>query len=127
MVAVALPEEAVTVAEDEATLPKARSRRASAPLVTGERYELGETIGRGGMGEVKSARDTRILRDVAVKVVRDPRDHALLARFVREARVQGGLEHPAVARHRGPGSLADIGRGRFLDGHRGHRGAFGAM
>jgi eukaryotic-like serine/threonine-protein kinase len=97
MVAVALHEEAVTVAEDEATIPKSRSRRASAPLVTGERYELGATIGRGGMGEILAAYDSQIGRDVAIKRMTAAKPTlAQLARFLREARIQGRLEHPAI-------------------------------
>jgi serine/threonine-protein kinase len=63
----------------------------------GERYELGETIGKGGMGEVRTARDARIDREVAVKLMRqtDKREDDVL-RFFREARVQGALEHPSV-------------------------------
>jgi serine/threonine-protein kinase len=97
MVAVALPEDAVTVPDDEATIPKSKSRRASAPLVTGERYELRATIGRGGMGEIVSAYDTQIGRDVAIKRMHAAKPTlAQLARFLREARIQGRLEHPAI-------------------------------
>jgi len=86
---------------DDATLPDSRgSLPASAPSARadlGDRYELGELIGRGGMGEVRIARDTRIQRDVAVKLLRSShRDEATLGRFFREARVQGVLDHPAV-------------------------------
>jgi serine/threonine-protein kinase len=62
------------------------------------RYVLGPLIGRGGMGEIRVARDTRMGRDVAIKVLRGEglgRDD-LKARFLREARVQGRLEHPAI-------------------------------
>jgi serine/threonine-protein kinase len=61
------------------------------------RYVLGELIGRGGMGEVRVARDTRIDRDVAVKVLRSDRpSRDLVARFLREAQIQGRLEHPSI-------------------------------
>ncbi len=61
------------------------------------RYTLGELIGRGGMGEIWLARDIRIGRDVAVKLVRGGTAHGQqLARFLREARVQGRLEHPSI-------------------------------
>jgi len=57
-------------------------------------YEILTRIGAGGMGEVWRGRDTRIGRDVAMKVARsDVRDPH---RFLREARVQGQLEHPAI-------------------------------
>ncbi|MDB4961340.1 MAG: Serine/threonine protein kinase PrkC, regulator of stationary phase [Myxococcales bacterium] len=86
---------------EDATLPDtgrshgSSGRTAAADL--GERYELGAVLGRGGMGEVRLARDTRIQRDVAVKLLRSHlRDEDTLGRFFREARVQGVLEHPAV-------------------------------
>ena len=66
-------------------------------LDLGSRYELGGVIGRGGMGEVRLARDTRIDREVAVKLMRGTeRTEVDVTRFFREARVQGVLEHPAV-------------------------------
>ncbi|MCX5744257.1 MAG: serine/threonine-protein kinase [Proteobacteria bacterium] len=62
-----------------------------------DRYKLGEVLGRGGMGEVVSARDEQLGRSVAIKRMRaaDPSPEAV-ARFLREARVQGRLDHPAV-------------------------------
>jgi serine/threonine-protein kinase len=75
--------------------------RASAPEPhVGDRiarYQIEELLGRGGMGEVLSARDDEIGRRVAIKRLRvaDP-SAALVARFLREARIQGRLEHPAV-------------------------------
>jgi eukaryotic-like serine/threonine-protein kinase len=59
-------------------------------------YELGAVIGRGGMGEVVLARDVEIGRDVALKRMRGT-DPLLLQRFLREARIQARLDHPAVA------------------------------
>jgi serine/threonine-protein kinase len=61
------------------------------------RYAITEVLGRGGMGEVVSARDEQIGRNVAVKrlCIADPPEE-LVARFLREARIQGRLEHPAV-------------------------------
>src|ERR1043165_6069112 len=58
--------------EDDATLPDAGAARASvvAPQTIDKRYQLGTVIGRGGMGEVRLARDIRIDRDVAVKLMR---------------------------------------------------------
>ncbi len=62
------------------------------------RYSPGKMLGRGGMGEVRQCEDRRIGREVAVKVMRGQAaalsDGA--ARFVREARIQGQLEHPAI-------------------------------
>ena len=60
-------------------------------------YEYGELIGRGGMGEVIAAHDLRIGRDVAIKRMRDGRaDQGSIARFLREARIQARLDHPAI-------------------------------
>jgi eukaryotic-like serine/threonine-protein kinase len=62
-------------------------------------YEIQDTVGAGGMGEVYRARDTRLDRDVALKVV--PQAFVLdvdrLARFKREAQVLGLLSHPNIA------------------------------
>jgi serine/threonine-protein kinase len=65
--------------------------------MVGDRYRLGRRIGKGGMGEVMAARDIQIARDVAIKRMRaaDPSEKAI-ARFLREAMVQGRLEHPAI-------------------------------
>jgi len=61
------------------------------------RYEQGDVLGHGGTGEVRVCRDHRVGRDVALKVVRPGRaTPELTQRFVREARVQGQLEHPAI-------------------------------
>ncbi len=64
------------------------------------RYERGELLGRGGMGEVFVCRDARIGRRVALKQLRGDAGHTSgkgdRARFVREARIQAQLEHPAV-------------------------------
>ena len=61
------------------------------------RYKMGARIGQGGMGEVVVAFDEHIGREVAVKRMRSvapsPEE---LARFVREARVQGRLQHPTI-------------------------------
>ena len=60
-------------------------------------YDLGEVIGRGGMGEVVTAHDRRIGRDVAIKRMHGlaPSNNAI-ARFLREARIQARLDHPAI-------------------------------
>ena len=62
------------------------------PLVPGMRlgpYEILAAIGAGGMGEVYRARDTRLTRDVAIKVLPQllATDTSALARFEREAKV----------------------------------------
>jgi serine/threonine-protein kinase len=62
------------------------------------RYEMRDQLGEGGMGEVYLCVDHRVGRDIAMKVIRRERGvHAdAQARFVREARVQGQLEHPSI-------------------------------
>ena len=64
-----------------------------------DKYELISVLGHGGMATVYHARDRRLGRDVAVKVIhrhlRD--DQEIATRFVREARAQVRLRHPNVA------------------------------
>ncbi|MGH7280151.1 MAG: protein kinase domain-containing protein [Polyangiaceae bacterium] len=62
------------------------------------RYSTRDLLGEGGMGEVRLTRDARIGRQVAMKVVRPGAGSRsdLRSRFLREARVQGQLEHPAI-------------------------------
>jgi serine/threonine-protein kinase len=62
-------------------------------------YEIIAAIGAGGMGEVYRARDPRIGRDVALKVLPEAfaNDEDRLARFKREAQVLGSLNHPHIA------------------------------
>jgi len=62
------------------------------------RYEDFGVLGRGGMGEVWLCRDVRIGRKVALKAIIAGRAHRTRARarFMREARIQGQLEHPSV-------------------------------
>lgn len=62
------------------------------------RYITSDLLGEGGMGEVRLARDARIGREVAMKVVRAGQGSRsdMRSRFLREARVQGQLEHPAI-------------------------------
>jgi eukaryotic-like serine/threonine-protein kinase len=70
----------------------------SRPLSDGrDRYAEGELLGVGGMGEVRLHGDARIGRQVALKTLRsEVVSGNALARFVREARVQGQLEHPSI-------------------------------
>ncbi|HYM13017.1 MAG TPA: protein kinase, partial [Bryobacterales bacterium] len=62
-------------------------------------YEIVALLGAGGMGEVYRARDPRLGREVAIKVLREAfaRDAERLARFEREARVLASLNHPGIA------------------------------
>ncbi|ONM49095.1 Stk1 family PASTA domain-containing Ser/Thr kinase [Nocardia donostiensis] len=68
------------------------------PKNLSSRYELGEIIGFGGMSEVHKARDLRLSRDVAVKVLRADlaRDPTFYLRFKREAQNAAALNHPAI-------------------------------
>ena len=61
-------------------------------------YEVGAKIGEGGMGEVYRARDTKLNRDVALKVLPDlfASDPDRLARFQREAQLLASLNHPNI-------------------------------
>jgi serine/threonine protein kinase len=62
-------------------------------------YEIVAPIGAGGMGEVYRARDTRLNREVAIKVLPEAflTDRERLARFEREAQVLAALNHPNIA------------------------------
>ncbi len=62
-------------------------------------YEIVAHVGAGGMGEVWRARDTKLGREVAIKVLPEAlsEDEAHLARFEREARLLASLNHPNVA------------------------------
>ena len=62
-------------------------------------YELLERIGEGGMGVVYKARDSRLEKLVAVKILLDEfaRDAEYRARFLREARAEASLNHPGIA------------------------------
>jgi len=62
-------------------------------------YESLAPIGAGGMGEVYRARDTKLKRDVALKVLPEPfaHDRERMARFQREAEVLASLNHPNIA------------------------------
>ncbi len=67
------------------------------PEASLEAYSLGEVIGRGGMGEVVKAHDRRIGRDVALKRLNaDQPTTTEVNRFLREARIQARLDHPAI-------------------------------
>src|SRR5688572_23040382 len=61
-------------------------------------YEVQELLGKGGMGEVYRAHDSRLGRDVAIKVLPHAftADPQRLARFEREARVLAALNHPHI-------------------------------
>ncbi|HXQ25319.1 MAG TPA: protein kinase [Candidatus Acidoferrales bacterium] len=86
------------------------------PLATGSRlgpYEVLSAIGAGGMGEVYRARDGKLGRDVALKVLPEAfaRDAERMARFQREAKVLASLNHPNIATIHG---LEDSGKTHAL-------------
>jgi len=64
----------------------------------GDRYEIGEVIGRGGMAEVHESRDIRLGRRVAIKILRPDlaRDPDFQVRFRREAQSAAALNHPNI-------------------------------
>jgi serine/threonine protein kinase/Tol biopolymer transport system component len=76
-------------------------------------YEITGAIGAGGMGEVYRARDPKLGRDVAIKVLPEAfaRDAERMARFQREAKVLASLSHPNIATIYG---LEDSGSTRAL-------------
>src|SRR5205807_403241 len=66
--------------------------------VLGERYQLQEPIGRGGMATIYRGRDLRMDRTVAIKVLRDiySTDPKFVKRFEREAKAASALQHPNI-------------------------------
>src|SRR5213079_415791 len=84
------------------------------PLASGTSlgpYEIVAPVGAGGMGEVYAARDTRLDREVAIKVLPShlSSDPALRERFDREARAISKLNHPHVC------TLYDVGHQDGID------------
>jgi len=77
--------------------PVSAIRALSAGVKLGN-FEIVELLGRGGMGEVWRARDARLRRDVAIKVLPAglSRDPDRIARFQREARAVSALNHPNI-------------------------------
>src|SRR5215469_9053242 len=69
------------------------------PGVSLAHYRIISKLGEGGMGEVWRAADTKLGRDVAIKVLPASfaRDPARMARFEREAKVLASLNHPQIA------------------------------
>src|SRR5499425_804857 len=61
--------------------------------------EITALLGKGGMGEVYRAKDTKLKREVAIKILPDEfsRDPARVSRFQREAEVLASLNHPNIA------------------------------
>jgi serine/threonine protein kinase/Tol biopolymer transport system component len=76
--------------------------RSEVPLIRGTRlatYEILSPLGAGGMGDVYCARDTKLERDVALKILPDSfaQEPDRLVRFRREAQVLAALNHPHIA------------------------------
>jgi len=102
----------------------ARLRDAVDRPDAGERYEIHELLGRGGMGAVYRATDRMLRRDVALKVLTTELEQGDIAiRLEREARVLAALEHPGIVAIHDAGTLGDgrpfyimrLVRGRRLD------------
>ncbi len=96
MVAMTDDGNAPTIPETQA--PMGGPTTPGIPKPPDSRYALRALLGKGGMGEVWLAHDLRVDRDIAVKLMRGTShsDPDAVARFLREARVQGRLEHPSV-------------------------------
>ncbi len=71
---------------------------STAKKLLGKRYEVGEMIGSGGMADVYRGVDTRLNREVAIKILRSDlaRDPAFIARFRKEALAAAGLSHSGI-------------------------------
>ena len=82
--------------------PRPYNPRNHVALTSGTRlgpYEILSPLGAGGMGEVYRARDTKLRRDVALKILPEPfaSDTDRVARFAREAQTLAALNHPNIA------------------------------
>src|SRR4029079_14212533 len=87
-------------------MPYSARRMSLSPGMQVGPYEVLAPLGAGGMGEVYRARDTRLLRDVALKVLPTglARDEDRLRRFEVEARAASLLDHPNIV------AIHDVGR-----------------
>lgn len=76
-------------------------------------YEITALLGKGGMGEVYRARDTKLKREVAIKILPEEfsRDFDRVSRFQREAEVLASLNHPNIAAIH---NIEEITGSRFL-------------
>jgi serine/threonine protein kinase len=95
---------------------------SNVPNLEGTRYALIECVARGGMGIVYAARDEKLDRRVALKVLDAPdRNGHLARRLLREAQILARLEHPGIVPVHDAGTLQD-GRVfytmKFVEGHR---------
>src|ERR1700737_3768836 len=86
-----------TRGEGPARAPDERGQEPSMPQVVAGRYQIIAELGRGGMGRVLRARDLKLGREVAIKLlVRGAQDEQKRQRFEHEARAAGALNHPNV-------------------------------
>ena len=97
---VSADDEGETRATVGSTLPHGPGEASDAPRLATfdrpvERFELGEELGRGGMGRVVAATDVSLARSVAIKQVLSDRPDDLV-RFEREVRITAELEHPSI-------------------------------
>ena len=88
------------------------TRCPSVPVLCLGPYEILSAIGAGGMGEVYRARDSRLRRDVALKILPESlaADPERLARFQREAEVLASLNHPHIGAIYGLEEADGVGR-----------------
>ncbi len=88
-----------------------RPKRKSPATGPADHYELLEEIGAGGMGVVYRASDTRLLRTVAIKILKEDgkqgHNSQGARRFIAEARITGRLQHPGIPPVHELGTLAD--------------------
>jgi serine/threonine-protein kinase len=94
-----LPANPSTGAREQPVARELGPRAPDAP-----RYDLGPVVGRGGIGVVHIAHDTKIGREVAIKVLRGDLPASFARRFVREGRLTARLEHPNIV------AIHDLGR-----------------
>ena len=90
--------DAPRLAELESKINSSDSRTTTSSMSTHATYSILRSHAKGGLGEVFVARDERLGRDVALKVIRQPydRDPQRMQRFIREAEITSQLEHPGI-------------------------------
>jgi hypothetical protein len=99
-----------------------RAPSVGTPTSSGLRFRILRPYAKGGLGQVSVARDEELHREVALKEIQDRHadDPDSRSRFVQEAEITGGLEHPGIVPVYGLGTYAD-GRPfyamRFIRGH----------
>ena len=90
-----------------ADIPPASSDNPAPGTMLDDRYVIGKELGRGGMGRVFAARDVKLGRDVAIKLVSvGTHDPSQLARLAKEARTAGSLANPNIVAIHDVGNFA---------------------